>query len=398
MHDEEGARGAAREVAPTTPDGDSWWQLSSDYRVRLLRPWVPEAAGDAVARTLSSGWLGEGPRVEELESRLASVMKVPSVVALNSGTSALELAYHLAGLGPGDEVISTPMTCAATNIALLRRGVEICWADVDPRTGNLDPQHLRDCLSSRTRAVVAVHWGGLPCAMDAIMDFAREHELVVIEDAAHALGSEYEGRPIGGHGDFVCFSFQAVKTLTTGDGGALVCRDPEMDLSARRLRWHGIDRRARDPRDPLRFDIAEAGYKFQMNDIAATLGLAGLDSLDENLARRRDNARFYDQALAALPHLEPCPVVAGASSAYWLYTILLDDRDRWIERLRQGDVEASRVHDRNDRFALFSGARRGSELRGLRAFAERMLCIPLGPWLRPEDRELVAELLAPMGC
>jgi len=352
---------------------------------------MADTVGPAVTRTLYSGYIGQGPIVDAFERELAARFGVPRAVTVNSGTSALHLACHMAVDDAGDaEIISSPMTCTATNTPIVCNGARIVWADVDPLSGNIDPEAIERAITARTRAIMMVHWGGNPCDIDSICAIGRSNGIAVIEDAAHALGTTYRGRPVGAHSDFVAFSFQAIKQVTAVDGGCLVCRKPEDDARARLLRWYCIDREATAPGD-LRseIDVPEAGYKFHMNDVAATIGRENFKQLDWLVARHRDNARFYDEAFRAASTIAVAPQNLDGASAYWLYTIHLDNRDEVIKGLREHGIGASKVHGRNDTLSGFAAFRRS--LPRCDAFDRTHLCIPVGWWVSEQDRERVAD-------
>ena len=236
---------------------------------------MPESVIGPVTETLLSGWIGEGPKVKQFEAQLAAYLGVEPnrVLTVNSGTSALELALRLANVGPGDEVISTAMTCAATNEPICWRGRTFVGLIFDPLTGNISAKSVAEAINEKTKAIMIVHWGGYPCDLAEINDIADAPGIPVIENSAHALGSEYQGKLIGNHSAFACYSFQAIKTITTVDGGLVVCRDPEAAHRGRKLRWFGIDREARKTEVFWEYDIEEPGYKFHMNDVAATIGI-----------------------------------------------------------------------------------------------------------------------------
>ena len=346
---------------------------------------MPESAMAMLQQTLYSGYIGEGPRNAQFERALAAWLGVPSVVTVNSGTSALQLALRLAGVGPGDEVVSTPLTCAATNMPILALGARPVWADVDPWTGNISAEDVARKCTPRSRAILAVHWGGYPCDLAELAEIARARSIPLIEDAAHALGSEYRAVRVGRHADFVCFSFQAIKMLTTGDGGALVCRSHADERRARRLRWFGLDRNLQAAEGcRSEQDIGEYGYKFHMNDIAATLGCAQLPYLDGNLARHRAHAARYDDALQGLKTIRPLRYQADRRSAYWLYTVRVTQRAAFIAHMREAGIATSRVHLRNDRYSVFAASACGG-LDGVDIFDAEQVNIPCGWWLEPED-------------
>ena len=219
------------------------------------------------------------------------------------------------------EIITTPMTCIATNSSIVQNGARIVWADVDPLTGNIDPDEIEPLITEKTQAIMMVHWGGNPCDIDRICEIGRANGIPVIEDAAHALGATYQGQPIGRHSDFVAFSFQAIKQVTSVDGGCLVCKEPEDDARGRLLRWYGIDREHGPGDLRSEVDVAEAGYKFHMNNVAAAVGRENLKHLDWMLMRHRDNARFYDAAFRGRTTSRWRPENPDGASACWLYTI-----------------------------------------------------------------------------
>jgi perosamine synthetase len=353
---------------------------------------MPESVMPHLQQTLMGGHIGEGPRVQEFESALAQWLGVKSVVAVNSGTSSLHLALRLAGVGPGDEVVTTPLTCAATNEPILALGGRPVWADVEPSTGNLCADDVARKCSARTKAILAVHWGGYPCDLQALSAVARPRGISLIEDAAHALGSSYQGQRIGGHSDFVCFSFQAIKMLTTGDGGALVCKSAADDARARRLRWFGLDRTLEAGDCRWEQGIEEHGYKFHMNDIAATIGLEQLRHLDQNLARHQAHAACFDEVLQSFTHVRPLSRSANRQSAHWLYTVRVAHRAKFVAHLSKCGVSASRVHVRNDHYAMFA-ASAGAKLPGVDVFDTEQVNIPCGWWLSPGDVSTVVQSL-----
>ena len=233
--------------------------------------------------------------------------------------------------------------------------------------------------------------GRVSCDLEEIKAIAREYDLPVIEDCAHALGADYREQRIGSYSDYCCFSLQAIKHISTGDGGILVCRDAKDHQRARSLRWFGIDREKRRENSYgiAEWDIIEAGYKFHMNDIAATIGLALFPHIDQIVAKRRKNAEFYKSGLADLKRLKLLREEPDRESSYWLFTVKVDDQKAFIKHLKAEGISSSIVHARNDRHSLFANYN-SSELPGLDEFAERMVCIPVGPWVgQPECKHIV---------
>lgn len=250
--------------------------------IPIFEPSVPESVIERVAATLREKRLSEGPNVREFEETFARKFNLPHALAINSGTAALHLAVLGAGITAGDEVIIPAQTFVATGLAVLMVGAKPVFADIQPGGPNIDPIDIERRITPRTKAIIVVHYGGYPCDMDEINALSRKHGLKVIEDAAHAVGASYRGEPVGTLGDFAIFSFQAIKQITTGDGGMLICRDVHEHQKSLRRRWFGIDRDKRKP-SPLgqpEWDITELGYKYHMNDIGAAMGLAQLEMFD----------------------------------------------------------------------------------------------------------------------
>lgn len=259
--------------------------------IPLLKVHMPEEVVEPLKDVLMSGYIGQGKVVDEFESRLGTMIGNPNVLTVNSGTSAIHLALRLANVGYGDEVISTPMTCSATNEPILERGAKIIWADIKPRTGEIDPNDIRRKITPKTKAIVCVHWGGYPCNLKAINTIAKEHGIKVIEDAAHAMLAEFGARYIGNHSDFVCFSFQAIKHMTTVDGGALFCHNRDDYKRGKLLRWYGLDRES-SACFRCEQNIQEHGYKFHMNDVNATIGLVQLNYVREIVTKCQENGDY----------------------------------------------------------------------------------------------------------
>lgn len=351
--------------------------------IPLFKVFMPESVLEPLREVLFSGYIGEGPRVAEFERRLSPWFGSENVLALNSGTAAIHLALRLAGVGFGDEVISTPMTCVATNVPVLAAGARVVWADIDPWTGNMDPADVARKISSRTKAIIPVHWSGYPCDLDALNKIAADHGLKVIEDACHAFGATYRGLPVGSHSDFVCFSFQAIKEMTTVDGGSLVCRSETDYDRGRLLRWYGIDRKANRKDFRCEEDIKEYGYKYHMNDVAAVIGMEQLKYVEANLAKALANAERYDHAFRDLQAAGMLRYNHSRRSAYWLYNLRVKNRGEFIERMREAGIVVSQVHARNDKHTMFREFR--VDLPGVDEFSSEQICIPVGWWLTEEE-------------
>lgn len=364
--------------------------------VPTYKVFVPKESVGLVLEVLKSGWIGgDGPKVKEFEKKISELIGVKNVLALNSGTSGLQLALRAANVS-GGEVITTPITCFATNAAIVREGANIVWADIDPETGNIDPYDIARRVTKKTRAIMIVHWGGHPCELDLINGIAKVFNIPVIEDAAQALGSEYKGKSIGNHSDFVIFSTQAVKIINTADGGIVVCKKKNHYNLIKRLRWYGIDRdkKVYGPTH-WHYPIREAGSKMQMTDILAALGLGQLSYLKKILVYRRKLAKVYDQAIKKSKTLKSQKVINGARPNYWLYTILTQGykhRLKLREKLKKIDVQAEEVYRRNDLYPVFKKFKK-NKLPGVTQFDEGGIIIPVGQWVSAKKAKQIAEIM-----
>ena len=366
--------------------------------ITLFKVFMSPEASTKVSTTLGSGYIAQGPKVDEFETQLQNYLNVSSIVTVNSATSGLTLAFRLLDLQAGDEVVCSPLTCFATVAPLLTNhpNVRIRWVDIDPTTCNIDMNDLEAKISDKTKAILFVHWGGSPVDLKEVQRIREQAETTfstrihVIEDCAHAFGSEYQGQKIGSHGNICVFSTQAIKHLTTGDGGFLCLPTDEMFQRARRLRWYGIDRDAqRNVR--LVSEIKEAGYKFHMNDIAASIGLANLPYIDRNLDYARQLANYYDSELAHIVGVQSVRPPVNSVSAYWLYTIRIIDRDNFVNYMKDKDVQVNQVHSRLDQYECTKEF--SEELPQLDIFQREMVCIPIGWWVTREQATFIVDAI-----
>lgn len=361
-------------------------------KILLFHPHVPSSSAERLAATLQTRWIGQGPQVGLFEERFSQRFAGGrSCVAVGSGTDALHLAYILAGIREGDEVITPVFTCTATNIPLLYQRASPAFADVQPHTLNIDPIHVRQLITERTKAIVCVHYGGLPCDMRELRAVADDAGLPIIEDAAHAVGATYEGKYIGELSEYTMFSFQAIKHITTGDGGMLALSDHAARPKAERIRWFGIDRSAKQL-GIWENEIREVGYKYQMTDLAAALGLAALDEYDSTFTLRRRLFACYEKGLAGIAGVR---FIGGGYTdrvhAAWMCTVAVERRRDLQRKLSDYNIESDQVHYRNDRYAIFGS--RCENLPNMDAIEDKYLVLPLHTKMREDDVARVCDVI-----
>jgi perosamine synthetase len=354
----------------------------------------------AIREVLESGFVNEGQQVSDFQKALMGFLGVRYLVLVNSCTSALTIAYKLSGVGPGTEVITPAMTCVATNTPIVNLGAKIVWADIQPDTGSVDPADIERKITERTRAIVYVNWAGTPCDLEAIQAIGRRKGIPVIQDGAHAFGATWNGRPISDFADFTCLSFQAIKHLSSGDGGALICSDEQKFGLARKMKWFGYDRDAvKDEKGEWKgqrwsADILpnEVGYKFNMNNISAAIGIAQMKHIGALLNTHRSNAATYNEAFRGSEYIKSLRIPAQAQSSYWVYTCLYqgreESRDELIERLNAEGIAAGLVHLPNDMYSAFEEFE--ADLPGTNAFSASQISLPCGWWVSPEDCRYIA--------
>ena len=294
----------------------------------LFHPYISKNSFKSVKKVLSGRWIGQGPLVDKFEQKFKLMFaKKKHCLATGSGTDALHLSYLLSGLKKGDEVIAPLFTCTATNIPFLYMGVKIKFADIDLQTMNISVESVKKLVSKKTKAIICMHYGGLPCDLDELQKIASKYKIPLIEDAAHALGATFKGKPIGSISDFTMFSFQAIKHITTADGGMLCIKNKKFVNKAKRIRWFGIDREKKQ-KATWENDIYEVGYKYQMTDLGASVGLDGLKDFKKVLTHRQKIFDVYLENLAKNKNLFCVHKNDGKRThAAWLFTIISRKKD-----------------------------------------------------------------------
>ncbi len=378
-------------------------RVTTTAAVRFAPPVIGRAEITEVVAALESGWLSTGPRVRQFEAAFAAYTGAPHALALNSCTAALHLALLAYEIGPGDEVVTTPLTfCATANVAI-HAGATPRFADIDPHTWNLSPAAAEAALTAKTRAVVPVHFAGRPVDVSAFRTLATRHRLALIEDAAHAVEAVSAGRKIGATADVTCFSFYATKNLTTGEGGMLTTASDAVARFARTASQHGISRdgwaRYKETGSP-HYDVLFPGFKYNMMDLQAAIGLHQLAGLAARTTRRESVWRIYDEGLADLPLVRPAPVPAGDVHARHLYSVLVGPESGWtrddlIAHLAQSGIATS-VHFRalhlhpyyRERYRLTRGMFPEAE-----RVSDQIVSLPLGGAMTDDEAWTVVDVL-----
>jgi dTDP-4-amino-4,6-dideoxygalactose transaminase len=372
-------------------------------------PSIGEDEIAAVTETLRSCWIGTGPRVHAFEDAIRRHSGVEHALAVGSCTAALHLAMVVAGVGPGDEVITTPMTFAATANAIVHTGATPVFVDCQRDTMNIDPDAIADAITPRTKALLPVHFGGRPADMDRIAEIAQRHDLLVIEDAAHALEAVYKGRRVGSIGDLGCFSFYVTKNITTGEGGMVTTNRADLAEKIQTYALHGLSADAWSRFSDTgykHYEVVFPGFKYNMTDVQASLGIVQLQKVAAWLARRNEIWSRYDEAFRDLPVFTPVAPEPDTVHARHLYTLIVDDararmsRDELMVALHTRGIGTG-VHYRALHTHVYYRERLGNhpdQFPNARAIGERTVSLPLSPKLGDREVErVIAAVRAALG-
>ncbi|MCK5146206.1 DegT/DnrJ/EryC1/StrS family aminotransferase [bacterium] len=338
-------------------------------------------------KVLYSGYVAQGEQVENFERVFEAFIGSGHALSVNSGTAALHIALILIGVKSGDEVISTALTAEPTNVAIKMVGAKIRYADVDYHTGNISPKSIEENINEFTKAIMVVDYAGIPVNVSEIQRISKKYNIPVIHDAAHALGAKYNGFKTGNHFPFTVFSFQAIKLLTTIDGGMLQIATKEEYEKAKLIRWFGIDKKL----TRLENDIQVQGYKYHMNNINATIGLVQLDEIDTILNIHIDNGKYFDSSLQNIPGVDLINYYPGSEPAYWLYTLKVENREGFIKQMGEKGIMASELHKRNDWHSYLNDF--PVKLPNLDKFYSRLVHLPCGYWVNPQERAMIVETI-----
>lgn len=374
--------------------------------IPLFKVAMSEKAGSSVADVLNSGYIGQGEKVEEFEANLRYFFNHDFVTTVNSATSGLHLALRMhedeirQSYDGEIEVLTTALTCTATNWPILANNMKIRWVDVDPTTLNYDLDDLERKLSPSTRIIMVVHWGGYP------VDYRRLRKIgdkcfelygfrpAFIEDCAHSFGSKFDGTYLGldhNISSIAVYSFQAIKHLTSVDGGAMLLPASDSYRRSKLLRWYGIDRETNTKDFRCEADVPSYGYKFHMNDVNAMVGIENLKVVSDVINGHKSNAAYYNRELNNVDGVTLLKNQPGFSSAYWIYSMHVDDQEGFMRMMAEYDIAVSRVHERNDKHTAVKEFQ--TSLPVLDEVVKTMICIPVGWWVTQEDREFIVDTI-----
>jgi dTDP-4-amino-4,6-dideoxygalactose transaminase len=387
-------------------------------QIQLFKVFMADTAEKEVGKVLNSGFIGQGPKVEEFENNLKDFLDIDYLATLNSGTSGLHLALNLLkkpsknhkshggvafteeywpGIKEGDEVLATALTCTASNFPILANGLNIKWVDIDEKTLNMDLDDLERKITPKTKAIILVHWGGYPNDLDRIKKIQEKAKRLygfkpaVIEDCAHSFGSKYKGKFLGGHGNIAMYSFQAIKHITSIDGGLLILPHQELYNRAKLQRWYGIDRDSNRKDFRCEADIEEWGFKFHMNDICATVGIENLKHANTIIKRHQENASFYDKNLKDVKGVTLLERNPDCEPAFWIYSMLVENRDGFYKWMKECKITVSQVHERNDKHSCVREY--VSALPTLDKTIDKLVSIPVGWWISEEERQYIVDCI-----
>jgi perosamine synthetase len=357
--------------------------------IPLVKTFFPpaEVLMPQIEKVIYSGYVAQGEIVEEFERSFETYITGGLSLSLNSGTAALHIALILAGVKENDEVISTALTAEPTNVAIKMVGAKIRYADIDFNTGSICPAAIENQINEKTKAILVVDYAGVPVDVDRINSISAHYNLPVVHDAAHSLGAKFHGKMVGNHFPYTVFSLQAIKHMTTIDGGILQILNKEQYEKAKLIRWFGLDKKL----TRLDNNIQSQGYKYHMNNVNATIGLVQMLYIDSIVQQYIDNGKFFDSSLRGISGVELLEYYPGSEPSYWLYTMKVEDRAGFIKKMAEKGIMASELHKRNDLHDYLNDF--DQKLPVLDDFYSKMVHIPCGWWVSQEDRENISDVI-----
>jgi len=361
--------------------------------VPLFYPHIPRNSLKSLKKVLAGRWIGQGPLVDQFEKEFEKKFtKNLPCIAVGSGTDALHLSYLLAGIKKNDEVICPLFTCTATNIPLLYIGAKIKFADIDPKTLNISIDHVKKLITKKTKAIVFVNYGGLPCNLKELNIIAKKNKIKLIQDAAQSLGSTYNKKPITEYSDFTVFSFQAIKHISSGDGGLLCFKEKKLKKKAYRMRWFGIDRLKKQG-GTWENDIKEIGYKYQMTDLGACILLESLKEFKKISLHRKKIFNIYLKKLKNNKFIKIINQTGKFTHSTWLFTIITNKKNYLQKNLRLAKIETNQVHFRNDRYSIFKKFIKKNKFPNMNSIEKKYLVLPIHTKMTISDAHHVANMV-----
>ncbi|MGA2317672.1 MAG: DegT/DnrJ/EryC1/StrS family aminotransferase [Thermodesulfobacteriota bacterium] len=367
--------------------------------IPVFKPSFGEEELEALQEPFKTGWIGLGPMTREFEKRFAEYIGTRFAVAVNSGTAALHLALKVLNI-EGMEVITTPMTFISTNHAILYNGGIPVFVDIEPDTLNINPTEIEKNITPKTKVLLVVHYGGHACDMDSILGIAKEKNISVVEDTAHGCGGEYKGQKLGFLGDFGCFSFHAVKNMSTGEGGMITTDDPELYRRLLKLRWMGISkdtwsREEKDEKYSWYYNVDEVGFKYHMNDIPAAIGLVQLKKLEKMNRRRKEITERYNEGLKSLKWLETPVIRPYAKPSHHNYVIKVEKRDQLNIYLQEKGISTGVHYIPNNHYEMYRSFRGDTPISDF--VWKKLLTLPLFPDLKDEEVDFIIHEIKEFG-
>ena len=361
--------------------------------INMFSPQISASALKRVSEVMHTPMVGQGRTVDEFEQGIEKTLGLNQVIVVNNSSSAIRLALDICGVRPGDEVITTPLTCTLTNHPILEQFAKPVFADIQTDTGNIDPKDIAKRITPKTKALLCTHWGGTPCDLDELNLIANKYNLALIEDASEAFGATYRGRFIGSHSRFVAFSFHAIQIITAGEGGALVAQDQADGELARKKRWYGIDRLNRRPNvlGYYDFDIDTVGFGYYLTNIAAAIGIENLATLQAQQPYRCSIANMYREGLGGISGLTLLKQHDDRVSAHHFFTVLVERREDFCRKLHSAGIGVSIVHARNDEYTIFGGLRH--DLLNLERFSKSYIGLPIHMGLTFKEVDYIINLI-----
>jgi len=357
--------------------------------IPLIKTLLPpkEILMPKLEEVLYSGYIAQGEVVDLFEEKFSEFIGNKNCLSVNSGTAALHIALILAGVEYGDEVISTPITAEPTNTVISQTGAKIVWADIDLNTGNICTRDIEKKITYKTKAIMVVDYAGTPVDIDKLLEIEKKYNIPVIQDSSHALGASFNRQKLGNHFKYTTFSFQAIKHLTTIDGGMVCIKNDDEFEKAKLIRWFGIKKGI----SRLENDIKIQGYKYHMNNVNATIGIVQLQNINETIDKYIDNGKYFDENLKDIQGVELLTYYPGSEPSYWLYTMKVERRTEFIKMMSENGVAASELHKRNDLHSIFSSFK--CDLPNVDEFEKKWVHIPCGWWVTESDRLNIVNLI-----